>query len=186
MLLLLGCESTVEAPGGQAGVGGAGGDAALGGAGGDIGGGATAGACEFFCSEVPGCAVEPDCLGSCEDKRPEACGAEYDAVLTCTTPYLDESCKTPDDICTAERQAFESCIVANGPTQCTSVEYTDGGTSCEGSGPCLNGQTGRVTCNTQNDDSIRCRCYVDTAFLGECDEPALACALETSCCEKFF
>ena len=184
LVALFGCSSSVEQVGGSGGGEVPEGGAVAGGAG-EGAGVPTRSPCEVACTDVPTCADMPDCLEGCENARPEACGTEYDALVTCNTPYLGPECSPVGDVCMAEQQAYQSCLATIGPTQCTTGGQSFEGDSCEGTGACLNGQMARISCDATN-AAIACTCFIDDVVVGECDAAELACALEASCCVQFY
>jgi hypothetical protein len=74
--------------------------------------------------------------------------------------------------------------VGSGPVMCGGAEECSGGMDdCSCQARC-NGHRVRISCGS--DPGLKCSCFVDNHFAGNCQPSSLTCTPEQSCCREFF
>ena len=89
--------------------------------------------CQQWCNAYGACLDEPNCVNACEGFFTGTCDPELGNLLMCIANNFSGDCDVPIASCSAEQQAYESCL--NGPNDCFTEfceDSPDGSCYCSG------------------------------------------------------
>ncbi len=148
--------------------------------------------CQEFCGDYAQCLGSP-CLDQCISEYGLGCDEQIDAFLACAVRTFDPSCEFIG--CSEEVSAYADCL--NGSQACVTDGCDDGGPpgNCYCSGTCFGTTFIEQACffpvpggpgdPPPPPDGVLCDCYLDGAYVGNCETGAFDCSIEGGCCQFY-